>query len=157
MAPASDRRYKATESKYKGGAEEMYVTYDLLQQTRGASQALYPKVKRVYIAGKIKQWQVGTLANRTGKKVYGVKIDYEQSREGYTRKAYTATRGGAPYQVPLMRVKGSASSFSKMVTVPEDAQNVQSWRGLTPIAHRCSRLLPPDHGFTWLLCPSGEG
>jgi hypothetical protein len=136
MATASDRRYKATESKYKGGAAEMYVTYDLLQQTRGANQALYPKVKRVYIAGKVKNWHVGTFENRTGKKVYGVKIDYEQSREGYTRKAYTATRGGTPYHVPSMRVKGSTSSFSKMVTVPEDAQNVQFHAGSLPQKYR---------------------
>jgi hypothetical protein len=125
MAKASDHRYKATESKYKGGAEQMYVTYDRLQKTRGASPALYPKVKRVYIAGKVKNWQVGTFENRTGKKVYGVKIDYEQSREGYTRKEYMATRGDTHYQVPPLRVKGGTSSFSKIVTVPDDAQHVQ--------------------------------
>jgi hypothetical protein len=125
MANASDRRYKATESKYKGGAEEMYVSYDLVQKTRGANQARYPKVKLVYIAGKIKNWQVGRFANRTGKDLYGVKIEYEQSRSGYMRKAYTATRGATHYQVPPIRVKGSTSNFSKVVAVPADAQNVQ--------------------------------
>jgi hypothetical protein len=43
---ANDQRYRATESKYKGGAHEMYVTYDLEQRTRSGS-AIYPKVKRV--------------------------------------------------------------------------------------------------------------
>src|SRR5687768_4945812 len=136
MANASDRRYKATESKYKGGAEEMYVSYDLLQKTRGARQVLYPKVKRVYIAGKVKNWQVGTFANRTGKDVYGVKIDYEQSRAGYVRKAYSATRGDTYYQVPPIRMKGSTSSFSKVVVVPSAAQNVQFHVGGLPQKYR---------------------
>mgnify|MGYP006987906056 CR=1 FL=1 len=30
----SNEDYKPTESKYKGGAREMYVTYDLEQKTR---------------------------------------------------------------------------------------------------------------------------
>jgi hypothetical protein len=34
MAADMKRQYKSTESKYKGGAMEMYVTYDLKQQTR---------------------------------------------------------------------------------------------------------------------------
>jgi hypothetical protein len=75
-------RYRPTEAKYKGGAEEMYVTYDLPQKTRGETMALYPKVKRVYIAGNVKEWQVGTFAKRSGRKVHGMKIAYEQSRAG---------------------------------------------------------------------------
>jgi hypothetical protein len=39
--------YRRTESKYKGVAHEMYVTYDLEQTTRGGHSAMYPKVKRV--------------------------------------------------------------------------------------------------------------
>jgi hypothetical protein len=46
--------YRPTESGYKGGAEEMYVTYDLEQCTRGGDTALYPKVKRVYVPGDVK-------------------------------------------------------------------------------------------------------
>ena len=74
MTHAGTQSYKTTESKYKGGAEEMYVTYDLWQETRGDGRALYPKVKRVYIAGQVKDWHVGTFAKRTGKHVHGVKI-----------------------------------------------------------------------------------
>ena len=54
MAAKTDRPYRPTESKYKGGAHEMYITYDLKQKTRGGESRLYPKVKRVYIAGDIK-------------------------------------------------------------------------------------------------------
>jgi hypothetical protein len=92
MTQAATHHYKTTEFKYKGGAQELYVTYDLWQATRGDSQALYPKVKRVYIAGHVKEWHVGTFAKRTGKKVHGVKIEYEQSRAEYTRQGYTATK-----------------------------------------------------------------
>jgi hypothetical protein len=40
----TNRRYRSTESMYKGGAHEKYVTYDLDQKTRGGQSALYPKV-----------------------------------------------------------------------------------------------------------------
>ena len=56
MTTATDRSYRPTESKFKGGAKEMYVTYDVSQTTRNGGHALYPKVKRVYIAGKVKDW-----------------------------------------------------------------------------------------------------
>src|SRR5438105_3608984 len=86
-------RYHPTESKYKGGAHQMYVTYDLEQRTRGARTAIYPKVKRVYIAGDIKGWNAGSVRKRTGREVNGVQIEYEQTRQRYRRKAYTAQRG----------------------------------------------------------------
>jgi hypothetical protein len=124
MTQASQRRYKATESRYKGRAQEMYVTYDLWQETRGDNRALYPKVKRVYIAGDVKGWQAGTFQKRSGKTVHGVKIDYEQSRAGYSRKGYTAKRGNTEYQVAPAKIEGGKSNFSQIVEVPEDAQNV---------------------------------
>ena len=132
MTQAATHHYKTTESKYKGGAEELYVTYDLWQATRGESQALYPKVKRVYIAGHVKDWYVGTFAKRTGKKVHGVKIEYEQSRAGYTRQGYMATRGDTRYHVPPTQVRKSAARFSQIVEVPEAAQNVQFHVGELP-------------------------
>jgi hypothetical protein len=136
MTRAATHRYKATESKYKGGAEEMYITYDLSQATRGDGRALYPKVKRVYIAGQVKNWHLGTFEKRTGKKVHGVKLDYEQRRKGYTRQGYTATRGRTRYQVLPTHIGGSTSSFSKIVEVPEDAQNVQFHAGKLPEKYR---------------------
>jgi len=136
MAQAVKRRYKTTESKYKGGAEEMYITYDLSQATRGEGRALYPKVQRVYIAGKVKDWQVGAFAKRTGRKTYGVKINYVQSRAGYTRQGYTATRGNTRYQVPPTHVESSTASFSKIVEVPEAAHNVQFCTGTLPEKYR---------------------
>jgi hypothetical protein len=136
MTPPATHHYKTTESKYKGGAEEMYVTYDFWQETRGERQALYPKVKRVYIAGQVKDWQVGTFEKRTGKKVHGVKIDYEQNRAGYTRQGYTATRGTTRYHMPPTQVKESKARFSKIVEVPEAAQNVRFQAGELPQQYR---------------------
>jgi hypothetical protein len=60
-------RYRPTESKYKGGAHEMYVTYDLEQKTRGGGSAMYPKIKRVYIAGDLKDWKRGAFKKRSGR------------------------------------------------------------------------------------------
>jgi hypothetical protein len=136
MTTAAKHRYTPTEAKFKGGAEEMYVTYDLPQETRAGGRALYPKVHRVYIAGKVKDWRLGTFTKRTGKKVRGVKIDYEQSRAGYERKGYTATRGGTHYQVAPTKVGGGTSRFSKVVEVPEAARNVRFHAGKLPKEYR---------------------
>jgi hypothetical protein len=125
MATANRQQYKPTEAKYKGGADEMYVTYDLPQETRGGSQALYPKVKRVYIAGKVKDWKVGNFTKRSGRRVHGVKIDYEQSRDRYKRSGYTARRGSTQVEVSPVRVGPGKSSFTQIVEVPKQAQNVR--------------------------------
>ena len=70
---AAGTNYRPTESKYKGGAHEMYVTYDLEQKTRGGQRAVYhPKAKRVYIAGHLKDWKSGVARKRTGRQVHGV-------------------------------------------------------------------------------------
>lgn len=118
-------RYRPTESKYKGGANEMYVTYDLEQKTRGGGSALYPKVKRVYIAGHVKEWETGTVTKRSGREVRGVQIAYEQSRSGYRRKAYSAERGATTYQVAPATVGGTSQRFVQVVEVPKEARNVQ--------------------------------
>src|SRR5262245_26720242 len=104
MTTPGARPYKSTESKYKGGAQELYVTYDETQLTIGGNRAAYPKVKRVYVSGRLKSWKVGTFANRAGRKVHGVKIDYEQSRAGYSRRPYAARRGSTQYKVSPARV-----------------------------------------------------
>ncbi len=52
---SSTHRYRPTESKYKGGASEMYVTYDLNRKTQGGGMATYPKIKRIYIAGDVRE------------------------------------------------------------------------------------------------------
>ena len=96
MNPANTN-YRPTAAKYKGGAHQMYVTYDLEQRTRGAQTAVYPKVKRVYIAGDLKGWNAGAVRKRTGREVHGVRIEYEQTRQGYRRKAYGAHRGRTDY------------------------------------------------------------
>src|SRR5437773_5317501 len=108
MATATKKtEYRPTESKYKGGASEMYVTYDLEQRTRGSRTATYPKVKRVYIAGDVKDWSVGMFRKRTGREVRGVRVEYEQSRRPYGRRAFSATPGSRHYDVRPASVGGA--------------------------------------------------
>lgn len=119
------RRYKATETKYKGRADEKYVTYDLEQATRGGGTAKYPKVKRVYIGGDVQDWEVGDFRKRTGRKVHGVKIGYEQERAGFTRRPFTAHRGETEYSVGKTTVEPVTQHFTKIVEVPDEAENVK--------------------------------
>jgi len=119
-----NRRYKSTESKYKDGAKEMYITYDLEQKTRGGGSATYPKVKRVYIAGDVKDWNTGKVKKRSGRAVHGVDFEYEQTRMGHSRKGFTAKRDSTLHKVGPASVKSSSQEFRKVIEIPEGARNV---------------------------------
>jgi hypothetical protein len=119
-----ERGYRSTESKYKGGAREMFVTYDLEQRTRGGGSATYPKVKRVYIAGDVKDWNTGQVRKKSGREVHGVRIEYEQSRKRHRRQGYTAERGGASHPVSPASVAAASQRFAQVVEIPAQAQNV---------------------------------
>jgi hypothetical protein len=123
-AAAANRRYRPTESKYKGGAHEMYVTYDLEQKTRGRQSALYHKVKRVYIAGEVRDWRTGLVRKKTGREVHGLRIEYEQTRRGYRQRGYAARRGETKYLVAPRTVAATAQRFVQVVEVPPGARNV---------------------------------
>jgi hypothetical protein len=82
MTAAIKPSYRRTEAKYKGGAHEMYVTYDLEQRTRGDKTAVYPKAKRVYIAGEVRDWEVGDFQKKTGPYTFR-----NRRQEGRTQEA----------------------------------------------------------------------
>ena len=114
--------YTPTEAKYKGGADEHYVTYDLEQATRGGDTAMYPKVKRVYVPGEVQHWDVGTFEKQSGKEVFGVKVTYVKQREGYE-----AQRGDTEYEV-----EEAETTYAKIVELPEGAEHVQFRSGNLP-------------------------
>ena len=127
---ATVEKYRSTESKYKGGAHEMYITYNLESKTSSGSRMSRPRVKRVYIAGTVKDWKRGTFKKRTGREVKGVLIEYEQTRTRYQRQAYTAKRGEIIYEVGPASVGGGASIFKQVVEVPEKATNVHFYNNV---------------------------
>jgi hypothetical protein len=102
----------------------MYVTYDLEQKTRGGQSALYHKVKRVYIAGEVRDWRTGLVRKRTGREVHGLRIEYEQTRKGYRQRGYAARRGETKYLVAPRTVASTAQRFVQVVEVPTAARNV---------------------------------
>jgi hypothetical protein len=125
MTTAQKSTYRSTESKYKGGASEMYITYDLQQATRGGGTTVLPKVKRIYIAGDVKGWDLGDFRKRSGREVHGMRIEYEQSRRPYRRGAYTATRGQTEIEVPASGVASATQRFAQVVELPRRARNIQ--------------------------------
>ena len=139
MADSQQGSYTPTEAKYKNGAQDYYVTYDLEQRTRGGGSSVFPKVKRVYIAGEVKDWSVGDFEKRSGRKAHGVKIEYEQSRERYRRRSYTATRGGTHYEVDPADVGSTHQRFAQVVEVPERATNVKFQGRTLPEKYRSAR------------------
>src|SRR5438045_3178910 len=103
--------YRPTESQRKGGAKEMYITYDVKQRTRGGSTATYPKVKRVYIAGDVTDCRIGDFRKNSGRTAYGVCIEYDQTRRGYRREGFKATRGSARYETSSASVHPARQHF----------------------------------------------
>ena len=100
---------------------------------QGAERAVYPKVKRIYVAGEVRDWKVGTFEKRSGRKVHGVKIDYQQGRGRYGRgRATCAHRGGTSYDVSPAKVPESRSRFAKIVEVPTAAKNIHFHQGKLP-------------------------
>ena len=136
MATKSNHRYRPTESKYKGGAQEMYVTYDVKQKTRSGDSKLYPKVKRVYIAGDVKDWKTGNIKKRSGRTVHGVAIEYEQTRRGFQRRGFSAERGRTGYSVKPSSVGGASQTFRQVLEVPQDAQNIHFYKSAQKLPQR---------------------
>jgi hypothetical protein len=128
MATKTNHRYRPTESKYKGGAHEMYVTYDLKQKTRSGESKLYPKVKRVYIAGDVKDWKTGNMTKRSGRTVHGVEIQYEQTRKGFQRRGFKARRGQTGYTVKPSSAGSTSQTFPQVLEVPREAQNIHFYK-----------------------------
>jgi hypothetical protein len=128
MATKTNHRYRPTESKYKGKAHEMYVTYDLKQKTRSGESKLYPKVKRVYIAGDVKDWKTGNMTKRSGRTVHGVEIQYEQTRKGFQRKGFKAQRGQTSYIVKPSSAGSTSQAFRQVLEVPQEAQNIHFYK-----------------------------
>lgn len=128
MTITASAGYRSTESKYKGGAHEMYVTYDLEEKTR-AGTAVYPKVKRVYIAGDVKGWRAGDFRKMTGREVYGVRVEYEQDRRGYRRESFGAHRDRNAYRVAPTSVRPSIRRFVQIVELPERARDAHFYQG----------------------------
>ncbi len=138
---AKPHHYHPTEAKFKGGAHEMYVTYDLEQKTRSGSHAIYSKVKRVYIAGALKEWKMGDFKKRSGRAVHGVLIEYEQKREGYRRTAYTAQRDATTYDVPSTSVASAQQRFRQVIEVPEKARNIHFFTDVNKLPEKYRHAL----------------
>jgi hypothetical protein len=104
--------------------QEMYVTYDLAQRTRGGGTAIFPKVKRVYIPGDLVEWGVGHFRKRSGRPVYGVRITYEIGDEAAPAPA-RSIKSDTPSRNRTSSKKPTARRFTQVVDLPSAARNVQ--------------------------------
>ena len=98
-------------------------------------------MKRVYIAGDVKDWQAGNITKRTGKKVHGVAIEYEQSRKGYQRRGFTGQRGDTQYETKPASVGGSSQKFRQVLEVPQNAQNIHFYNSARKLPARYQSAL----------------
>lgn len=93
-------KYKPTTAKYRGGAKTYYLVYETDHRYRGGKKKPRIRVKRVYISGRNPKMKgPGTYKNRKGRRVFGVKITYENPSRGRGgRRTVTVTK-----VVPLPR------------------------------------------------------
>lgn len=105
--------YQETTEKYKGETKTYWITYEV--PSKGAEEPV-DKAKRFYVSGKVVRTEgPDTFENRMGNQTFGLKVTYENPREGYT-----ATRGGTEYEV-----EGAVTRVEKIVELPKDARNVK--------------------------------
>ena len=107
--------YRPTEYPRVGGGRYYYIMYENLERTRAGTRVWKPRVKRVYISGKLLDWEKGRVRKRTGKVVNGIKFYYEN-----TRKGFTAHRQGTRYKVSRAKMV-----VEKVVELPKDTRNIR--------------------------------
>jgi hypothetical protein len=110
--------YKPTTARYSGGGKVKYLVYRSPQPLRSGVRQLRARVKRVYFprsARRISMERPRTVATRSGKRVYGVQVRYEEHL-GPTR----ARRNGTTYTLPARWVERA-----KIVPLPRNATHVR--------------------------------
>jgi hypothetical protein len=118
---ATNRRYRSTESKYKGGAHEMYVTYDLEQKT-AADKAPYTTKSSGYISpAKSGIGERGSFGKRRGVKCTA--FGSNMSRPARVIVKGGARPGGARRNIlwpqgPSLRLLSELSRWSRFRRAP---------------------------------------
>ena len=107
--------YKPSEYPRVGPGKYYYIMYENLERTRAGNKVWKPRVKRVYISGKLLRWQKGRVRKRTGETVNGIKLVYEN-----TRKGFSARRGNTRYSVSSAEME-----VAKVVELPKGARNIR--------------------------------
>ena len=107
--------YRKTEYPRVGPGKYYYILYENLEQVRSGKKVVKPRVKRVYISGKLVRTERGSVRKRTGEIVKGVKFSYKN-----TRKSLSAKRGATKYHV-----KKAEMIVEKVVELPRNAMNIK--------------------------------
>ena len=110
--------YKPTPARYSGGGKVKYLVYRSPQPLRSGAIQLRERVKRVYFpksARRITVERPKRVATRTGKRVYGVVVRYEE-RLGPAR----ARRNSTTYTLPARWV-----DRTKVIALPRHARAVR--------------------------------
>ena len=107
--------YKPSEYPRVGPGKYYYIMYENLERTRAGNKVWKPRVKRVYISGKLLRWQKGRVRKRTGETINGIKLIYEN-----TRKGFKAQRGNTRYSVSRAEME-----VAKVVELPKGARNIR--------------------------------
>ena len=110
--------YPPTTARYSGGGKVKYLVYRSPQPLRSGAIQLRTRVKRVYFprsARRIRVEAPKTVATRTGKRVFGVVVRYEE-RVAPTR----ARRNSTTFTVPARWM-----DRTKVVPLPRDARGVR--------------------------------
>jgi hypothetical protein len=115
--PMNERRqYNPLKSAYKGGTDQLFVTYEIDGlDGHSSDEDSYPQVTRVYLSGDLCDWEIGTFRTRSGAEVFGVKIEYQQTHERYrVRDAHEVYEDAA-----------NGRRYTKIIEIPAQATNIE--------------------------------
>jgi hypothetical protein len=110
--------YKPTAARYSGGGKVKYLVYRSPQPLRSGAIQLRTRVKRLYFprsARRIRIERPKMTATRTGRRVYGVVVRYEERLS-----AARARRNSTTYTLPERWV-----DRTKVVRLPRHAKGVR--------------------------------
>lgn len=122
------KRIKSTESKYKGSISRYFLTYDLLQKMRNGKKQKLAKVKRINLPGTLLSHEVGNFTKKSGNKTFGLKLKYSKKRSSYTRQPFTLIREGKRIHVSKSKIPEVKFTYTKIVDLPKNAENVKLHR-----------------------------
>lgn len=100
---------------YIGGADQMFVTYELELGPDAGEDGSCPQVTRVYLSGDLCSWEIGTFKTRSGAEVYGVKIEYQQTHETYRARDLDTEYESA----------ADTRRYTKIIEVPRAATTIE--------------------------------
>lgn len=74
----SKRKITKRKKKLNTKGEKLFVTFEQHEpKLQGKGHSWHAKIKPCWIKGELKNWKSGTFMNRSGRRIFGLKVEYQ--------------------------------------------------------------------------------